>query len=298
MNNQVLITGASGLLGFQLVSTFKSKNYEVIALFNQTSGLADSEIKKVHCDISDKNEVLALKRHIKSNALIVHCAAITDVDLCEKEKKLCLAVNAEGTKNMCELASRNDSTLIYISTSSVFNGKTGNYKETDKTSPLNYYSLSKVKGENHILGYKKGIVIRTIPLGLHFENRKPTSFLEWLVYSFKNDLSVNLFTDVKINPLSVSTLAEAMVKIPTVIRNGFIHLGSLDVISKADIGREVIRFFPEYSGKINFFSIDKSKQITADRPKEMWLNVEKALSLGFKLPKALSDIRQYLTGKV
>jgi dTDP-4-dehydrorhamnose reductase len=309
---QIIITGASGLLGSQLVQTFKEQGHEVLAVFNQKPELIISGTNKIQCDISSKEATLSLRKHIKScsewspggalarrgtlSSLIVHCAAITDVNLCEKEKELCRAVNIDGTKNVCELARQTKSKLIYISTPSVFDGKKGNYKELDKTNPINYYNFSKVLGENYVLEYEKGLVIRAIPLGLHLAGRKPASFLEWLVDSFKNNLNINLFTDAMINPLTTTTLSVMIAGVAPLLSNGVIHLGSWDVVSKADIGLEVKKFFPAYSGNLNLTSMDNNNQI-AERPKEMWLNVDRALSLGFELPKALADINQYLNGR-
>ena len=269
-----------------------------MAIFHQNLKLVVPETNKIQCDISKEKSVLLLKEHIKSLSLIVHCAAITNSDLCEKDKELCRAVNINGTKNICELARQTRSQLIYISTASVFDGKRGNYKESDKTNPINYYNFSKIEGERYVLDYERGIVIRTVPLGLHSVARKPTSFLEWLVDSFRNNKDLNLFTDVRINPLSVSTMARLIFKIPEVMNGGLLHLGSRDAVSKADIGREVMKFFPKYSGKVNFISIDDNKQKLTSRPKEMWLNIDKALSLGFDLPKALPDLNKYLTSKI
>src|SRR3989344_16233 len=293
---QVIITGASGLLGSQLAQTFKDQGHEVLAVFNQNPELIIPDTNNIQCDISSEKAVLSLKKYIKTSALIVHCAAVTNVDLCEKDKELCKAVNIDGTKNICELARQTKSKLIYISTPSVFDGKKGNYKELDKTNPINYYNFSKVQGENHVLEYEKGLVVRTIPLGLHSAGRKPTSFLEWLVDSFKNNLDINLFTDSMINPLTTTTLSTIISKTSLLPENGIIHLGSRDVVSKASIGLEVKKFFPLYSGNLNLTSMTSNNQ-PAERPKEMWLNVDKALSLGLNLPEALLDIHQYLNGK-
>lgn len=293
---KTIITGAGGLLGSQLVQTFKNQGHEVLAIFNKKPGLIISETDKVQCDISTEKAVSHLKEFVRPSSLIIHCAAITNVDLCEKDKELCKSVNIEGTKNICELARQTKSQLIYISTPSVFDGKKGNYKESDKTNPINYYNFSKAQGENYVFEYEKGLIIRTTPLGLHPDGRKPASFLEWLVDSFKKNLNIDLFTDARINPLTITTLSTIIAKVSALLDNGIIHLGSRDVVSKADIGIEVKKFFPLYSGILNLISMDNNDQV-AERPKEMWLNVDKALSLGLNMPEALSDIGNYLNGK-
>src|SRR3989344_3537756 len=102
--SSVIITGASGLLGSQLVRTFKDQGHQVLAVFNQNPELTVLGKNKVQCDISNREAVLSLKEYIKPASLIVHCAAITNIDFCEKDKALCKAVNINGTKNVCELA--------------------------------------------------------------------------------------------------------------------------------------------------------------------------------------------------
>ena len=99
-----------------------------------------------------------------------------------------------------------------------------------------------------------------------------------------------------INPLTVTTLSAMIAKISLLIDSGIIHLGSRDVVSKDSIGLEVKKFFPSYSGNLNLTSMDNNKQMT-ERPKKMWLNVDKALSLGFDLPEALIDLNLYLNVK-
>ncbi|PIR41809.1 MAG: hypothetical protein COV30_01285 [Candidatus Yanofskybacteria bacterium CG10_big_fil_rev_8_21_14_0_10_37_15] len=292
--NQVIITGASGLLGSQIVETFKVQGYEVLAVFNQRPDLIAPDVEKINCDISDKMSVLALRNRIESSSLIINCAAVTNVDLCEREKELCEAVNVRGTRNICDLVRLTGSKIIQISTASVFDGKKGNYKETDKVSPINFHNLSKAKGEDIVLDYERGVVIRSIPLGLHLLGRESSSFLEWLIDSLRNNKDINLYTDVRINPLSVSSAADVLIKASILMERGVLHIGSKNVVSKSDIGLEVVKFFPEYKGKITMSTIDQRSNKSVIRPKEMWLNIDKALSMGLEFPEALSDINEYL----
>ncbi len=289
---KVLITGASGLLGEEAVRVFRAKNYDVIALYNNNPQLLQDDVVKIHCDISNASEVSALQDKIKDADLILHCAAITNIKLCEENKELCYRVNVLGTKNICDFATTNNIPLVYISTSSVFDGKVGNYKEEDEAKPINYYNESKLEGEKQVLKYTKGIVVRTTPIGIHKGQRSQASFLEWLVDSFKNNLDINLFTDVKINPLTTTTLSNLLSEIPSRMSNGIINLGSQDNVSKAEIGLEVKKFFPNYTGKVTLMAMTSLDE-KIDRPKEMWLNVNKALELGFELPFSIPDLNRY-----
>ncbi len=291
------MTGAGGLLGSHLVRMLAEQDRDVVAIFHRQEDMTDFAVETAYCDIRSRKEVLALKISTRPQTVIVHCAAITNVDACEKDKDTCSAVNDRGTAHICELAQETNATLIYISTASVFDGIAGNYQENDIPKPVNTYSASKLAGEKHVLTYARGLVIRTIPLGLYSETRQSKSLLEWIVDCCRRNRDMKLFSDVMLNPLSASTLASMIVRIPSTLERGILHLGSRDVVSKADIGREVVSWFPGYAGRVRYVSIDEELSST-ERPKRMVLNVDKARSLGLDLPEALADIRRYLASRL
>ena len=122
--------------------------------------------------------------------------------------------------------------------------------------------------------------------------------MEWLVDSFQANKDMKLFTDVRINPLSNWTLAECIRDIlmhwPDV---RVLHLGSQTVLSKAELGQIVRSTFPEYTGTIEYISSD-ALSTSAFRPKEMWLNVDKARSLGLKMPTLENEVERILISYV
>lgn len=96
--------------------------------------------------------------------IVINCAAYTDVKGAETDKYNANMVNVNGLKYLVAACqeSKNNPFLIHISTDFVFDGnKRTPYKETDKTGPLNVYGETKLAGENIVLSYKNGIVIRT-----------------------------------------------------------------------------------------------------------------------------------------
>ena len=208
--------------------------------------------------------------------VIIHCAAMTVVDDCEKDQALCRRINVDGTARVVDLARRWNAQLFFISTPMVFSGRRGNYREHDRTSPINYYGWTKREGERLIARYNRGIIIRANPIGVRPTGSFP-SFIQWFVSAAKENRSFDLFTDVHINPVSTVTLAEIILQLNTAdAKDRILHIGSRDVANKADIWEYVRKHFPDYHGTVRRVSVDQTAAgKTATRPKEMWLNIDR-----------------------
>ena len=166
----------------------------------------------------------------------------------------------------------------------VFSGDGGNYKEDSPAEPQNYYAETKLRGEREVLGYEKGLVLRVNPIGIRPYGKHP-SFIQWFINAAKNNQSFDLFTDVRINPISTNTLAQIICELLFSFKTGILHLGSRDIANKADIWRLIVSNFPKFSGTVTELSVDETKSgKIAKRPKEMWLNVDKAQIEGYVMP--------------
>ncbi len=146
---KVLVTGANGQLGGEIVDAFAG--WEVIPT------------GQVDLDITDKGlvEVFLSK---KNPEWVIHCAAWTDVEGCAEDPAKAMRINSEATRNLAEATKKIGAKLVYISTNEVFDGKKQTpYVETDKTNPINPYAVSKLLGEKYvqeILG-ENGTIVRT-----------------------------------------------------------------------------------------------------------------------------------------
>lgn len=137
VSSKILITGADGQLGSELAEVL-SDNYNIIT------------VDKKDFDISEFKSVNNYFTSTKPD-IIIHCAAFTDVDACEREKSKAFKVNGIGTRNLALTAKKIDAKFFYISTDYVFDGqKEGSYFEYDPTNPKTIYGLSKLLGENFV----------------------------------------------------------------------------------------------------------------------------------------------------
>ncbi len=284
----ILVTGASGMLGSKICTILAKKGFNILAVYNSNEEFVPSgkNIEKLSIDITKK---INLQKSEKIDT-IIHCAGITDVNVCELNKNTCKKVNVEGARNLINFSKSVGADFIYISTPMVFSGKKGGYKEGDRTDPLNYYGKTKVEAEKIVLKYKNGLVIRANPIGKRPLGAHP-SFMQWFVDMAANNRSFSLFTDVVINPISTATFSEILAKIIDDFSSGILHLGSGDRVNKAEIWKEVLRAFPNYSGKTTKISVSKTHAgKIASRPHEMWLNVDKASQM-FSLPSWRQEVR-------
>ena len=130
------ITGGSGLLGERL-ATVANPDDELILSHN-----SNKTPDTVKCDITNHDETYETIMKYDPD-VIIHAAAMTNVDLCEDEVDQAYKINADATGNLAKIADENNIKIIYVSTDFVFDGKKGNYKEDDATNPLGIYAKSK-----------------------------------------------------------------------------------------------------------------------------------------------------------
>jgi dTDP-4-dehydrorhamnose reductase len=135
---KIVVTGASGQLGKDIVTHFLSLGHEV-------HGFSSKEM-----DITDLEKVRDQLVRVRPT-LIVHSAAFTQVDLAEQEVDKAFLVNGVGSRNVAMIASEIKARLAYISTDYVFDGLAHSpYNEYDLTNPQSVYGKSKLAGENYI----------------------------------------------------------------------------------------------------------------------------------------------------
>lgn len=147
---KVLVTGANGQLGYDVVERLKKLNIEHIGVDREDFDLTNDE--------QTKSFILNYKPDV-----VIHCAAYTAVDKAEDERDLCYAVNVLGTRYIVQACKEIDVKMVYISTDYVFDGeKEEPYEVTDTPKPVNYYGLTKYLGEQEVQkNLDKFFIVRT-----------------------------------------------------------------------------------------------------------------------------------------
>jgi dTDP-4-dehydrorhamnose reductase len=150
----ILITGADGQLGRCILTVYRNAYY-------QNSKNNYHFVGRESVDITNKDSIEKWVKDYNID-IIVNCAAYTNVEKAEDDKDTAMAINFHAVKNLVDVCKNHDVFLIHISTDFVFDGQTNKpYSTISECKPLNVYGLSKYFGENSVLEYDKGIVIRT-----------------------------------------------------------------------------------------------------------------------------------------
>jgi len=265
------ITGASGMLGTAFVIHL-SKTHEIFAT-SRGKGVEGESIEWSCFDLTNIALLNKWLNKIKPD-MVIHCAAIVNVDLCEDNAELATKLHVETTKVIANYLNSINGRLIYISTDSVFDGeKRHAYCESDLASPLNIYAKTKLMGEKPVQSMgNNGLVLRTNIIG--WTQKGNTSFAEWILKSLIDNTPLNLFHDVYFSPLTVEGLSLIIEKIIYNPIFGLYHCASSDSISKYDFGKKMAEIFQLSDSNISRISVDEMN-FKAERPKNMALNISK-----------------------
>lgn len=144
MEEQILFTGGSGLLGGEVRQLIPNAHYPNSSKFDITNYQLMQDFLKG-----------------KTIKQIIHAAAFTSPPLIDKAPEKAINVNIIGTGNIVKLCMANHIRLVYISTDYVFKGEQGNYKENAPVNPVNKYAWSKLGGECAVKMYDNALIIRT-----------------------------------------------------------------------------------------------------------------------------------------
>lgn len=299
--HQILITGSSGMLGIDL-SQELGGGCEVVG-----ADIVHSPQSIVHsfkeCDITDEKVVLDVVTEVRPD-IVIHTAAMTDVDECETNKDKAYKINSEGTWNVALGCKKINASLIYISTDFVFDGKKKEpYKESDKVSPLSVYGDSKLKGEEAVKkAIKRYFIVRTSWLyGGHGKN-----FVDTILLKAKAGQTLKVVDDQSGSPTYTKDLAKALHALLDkmftgsgleIADYGTYHVSNSGSVSWCDYAKEIIS---SAGLKVKVEPISsKELDAPANRPAMSVLDNSKFAGFtGYRMKGWKDALREYLITKV
>lgn len=286
---RILVTGASGLLGAH-VARQASGGDDVTALYH-THRVEISGCNHRSCDLTDDAEVASCLDAARPE-VIIYCAALTDVELCERWPDAAERLNVHATATVAEWARRRDAQLVYVSTDAVFGGSAGAHREDDPTEPVNWYGRTKAKAETLVRAVvPDAMIIRTNFYGWNVQPK--LSLGEWIIDRLVQGERCPAFVDVFFNPLVADQLAEIMLALVAQGASGIYHLAARDSCSKHEFAVRLAEVFGLSGASIVPISVDQSP-LMARRPKHSTLAVDKVCSyLGRTMPSIQEGLERF-----
>ncbi len=225
----LLVTGAAGFLGTNVLRAAAAQERDVVAATNKghtliaTAGL-------VHADLTDKAVVREMIGAIRPE-WVLNCAALANLDECEKDPAKARAANVTAAGNLAAACAEFGARLAHISTDSVFDGNRGMYSEDDVPSPVNVYAMTKLESERAVRELlPKSLVVRTNFIGVPVT--PGAGLADWIASSVESGKPIKGFDDVIFSPLLATTLAERLFDMMDARLTGLYHLGASDSMSK------------------------------------------------------------------
>ena len=293
--NKVIITGSNGLLGQSLLKLLleEKEKYQVYGFSRGGNRSGREDFTYISIDITDEENLKKEVQKINPN-FIINTAAMTQVDDCENNKEACDALNIDVVKWLSEISDEVDAHLIHISTDFIFDGKKGNYKETDEPSPLSYYGLSKLKSEevltNSNIDYT---ILRTILVYGKVFDMSRSNIVLWVREMLSKGKEITIVDDQFRTPTYVEDLALSCKISIDKKATGIYNISSNELLSVYEIAQQIAEVFGLNESLIKPISTSTLNQ-TAPRPAKTGFDLSKTnKELDFYPKSFKEDLRRF-----
>ncbi len=274
----ILITGASGVVGWHLCHLLKTQGQAVVGTFrHRVPTLEGVSFRQLR--LEDPKSIDSLFEGQLYRA-VIHCAALSHPDTCEQQPQRARTVNVLGTRRLVERVA-DQRRFVYLSTDLLFDGARGNYSEGDSTNPVNEYARCKHDAEEYVLSRSNSVVVRLSKVfgwGSPFHD----CFLDWARSRFEKRNQVPLFHDQYRSFVYVGMVVRALERLISAHpRHNLYHLGGPERLSRLDLGELFAQTFGFDRSLISPVSVESVGQ--AARGKDCSLDSSR-ITTEFDLP--------------
>lgn len=255
---KMLIIGSEGQLGRELTK-----------LYPDSIGTSHVPSKASYLQIENEDSIIKCLTSEKPD-VVINCAALTNVDRCEKEREYAYKVNGLAVRYMAMKCKEIGAKLVHVSTDYVFDGIDGNYLENAPPNPVNYYGLSKLAGEQFAFSVRENLVIRTSGV-FGYSNNFP-------LFVYKKLKSGETVSAIKgfYSPIHARELALAVKRLIELKEEGIVNVAG-ERVSRMEFALNIAEYFSLDENLVR--ESDQVPLLQAKRPFDSSLNIEKAIKL-------------------
>jgi dTDP-4-dehydrorhamnose reductase len=245
LKKKILITGSNGLLGQKLVDLLITQpNITTIATAHGKNRLPYTTGHEYHeMDITDASEVdrvVALTRP----DVIIHTAAMTNVDQCEMEKDACWKLNVTAVEHLIDTCRKYGVFLEHVSTDFIFDGTSGPYHEDDTPNPISFYGWSKYAAEKAVIN--SGIpfaIARTVLVYGIAHDMSRSNIILWVKKSLEEGKAIKVVTDQFRTPTLAEDLAIGCYLIANQKAEGIFNISGKDFLTPYEMAMMAADYF-------------------------------------------------------
>jgi dTDP-4-dehydrorhamnose reductase len=242
---KILITGSNGLLGQKLVELLVSKAHiETVATAKGANRLPlNAGYRYIEMDITDPEAVDQVLGTELPNVLI-HTAAMTNVDQCEAEKDACWKLNVTATETLVTACAKYQIFLEHVSTDFVFDGTSGPYREEDVPNPVSFYGWSKYAAEKIVISSDvEWAIARTVLVYGIAHDMSRSNIILWVKKSLEEGKAIKVVTDQFRTPTLAEDLASGCFLIADQKAKGIYHISGKDFLTPYEMALGVADYF-------------------------------------------------------
>ncbi len=287
---KLLVTGSSGLLGWNICSIAK-KEWDVYGTIYSKDIEIDG-IKILKIDLTRLKELKELFHAITPDA-VIHTAAATKPNYCQINKEETKKINVDASINLANLCAEYNIPYAFTSTDLVFNGLNAPYCEKDSVSPVNIYGEQKVLAEEGILKHYPLTAVCRMPLMFGSAWSGASSFIQPIIKAMKEGEEIKLFTDEIRTPVWVEDAVRGIF-IALEKAHGIIHLGGRKRISRYEIGTIIKELLNTPQARITY-CFQKDIPMAAPRSPDVSLDSSKAYAIGFSPADIKEGLKRAIT---
>lgn len=245
---KIWVTGSNGQVGTAIQEVLNPLEAELL----------NTDMEEL--DITEIDEVLSFAE-INRPDVIINCAAITNVMVCEDNKELAYKVNALGARNLSIAARKIGAKLVQMSTDDVFDGvKNEPYNEFDDANPNTIYGRSKLAGENYVKEFtEKHFIIRS-----NWIYGKGRNFVNDLLERVKTQDTLSIASDQFGSPTWANDVAKLILELIQTNEYGTYHVTAKGVCSRYEFAKEILRLSGQHANVIPVPT--KDAEISSVRP--------------------------------
>jgi len=266
----LLVTGGTGLIGREVSIWAVKAGHELYSAYQVTRPEFGTPIE---LEMTDSSSVESCFRRARPD-VVIHLAALTDVDKCETGRDLALKMNAKAVEVMAKEAKRYAAHMVYVSTDYVFDGEKGMYREEDKPNPVDFYGESKLKGEEAVKDHADNwcIARTSTPFGLH---PKKKTFPVLVAERLSSGQEMQVVEDQYTSPTYTENLAKMLTEVSEKRTPGMIHLSGATRVSRMGLAVLLAGRLGLDTRLLKPVKMHQMRWV-AKRPRDSSLNVDRA----------------------